>query len=75
MKVEYTIKPEDVTILFKLVKNMKKIIDKYIEDTGGLKYDIYFKISKGFNKEEELELFKQIFDLKEIKNTKIKIEA
>lgn len=75
MKVEYTIKPEDVTTLFKLVKNMKKIIDKYIEDTGGLKYDIYFKISKGFNKEEELELFKQIFDLKEIKNTKIKIEA
>ena len=54
---------------------MKKTIDKYIEDTGDLKYDVYFKISKGFNKEEELELFKQIFELTEIKNTKIKIES
>ena len=75
MKVEYTIKTEDVTTLFKLVKNMKKIIDKYIEDTGDLKYDVYFRIGKGFNKEEELELLKQIFELTEIKNTKIKIES
>lgn len=75
MKVEYTIKPEEITTLFKLVKNMKKTIDKYIEDTGDLKYDVYFRISKGFNKKEELELLKQIFELTEIKNTKIKIES
>ena len=74
MKVEYAIKPEDVTTLFKLVKNMKKIIDKYIEDTGGLKYDIYFKIGKGLDL-NELEFYKQILELTEIKNTKIKIEA
>ena len=54
---------------------MKKTIDKYIEDTGDLKYDVYFRISKGFNKKEELELLKQIFELTEIKNTKIKIES
>lgn len=75
MKVEYTINPEEITTLFKLVKNMKKTIDKYIEDTGDLKYDVYFRISKGFNKKEELELLKQIFELTEIKNTKIKIES
>ena len=75
MKVEYIIKPEEITTLFKLVKNMKKTIDKYIEDTGDLKYDVYFRISKGFNKKEELELLKQIFELTEIKNTKIKIES
>ena len=52
---------------------MKKIIDKYIEDTGGLKYDIYFKIGKGLDP-NELEFYKQILELTEIKNTKIKIE-
>lgn len=74
MKVEYTIKPEDVTTLFKLVKNMKKTIDKYIEDTGDLKSDVYFKIANGLDP-NELELLKQIFELTEIKNTKIKIES
>ena len=75
MQVEYIIKPEEIATLFKLVKNMEKTIDKYIEDTGDLKYDVYFRISKGFNKKEELELLKQIFELTEIKNTKIKIES
>ena len=74
MKVEYTIKPEEVITLFKLVKNMKKTIDKYIEDTGDLKYDVYFKITKGLDP-NELEFYKQIIELTEIKNTKIKIES
>ena len=72
MKVEYTIKPEDVTTLFKLVKHMKRAIDKHI--TGALKYDLYFTINNALD-HDELELCKQILDLKEIKNTKIKIEA
>lgn len=54
MKVEYTIKPEDVTTLFKLVKNMKKTIDKYIEDTGDLKYDVYLKLVKALIKKKNL---------------------
>ena len=74
MKVEYTIKPEDVTTLFKLVKNMKKTIDKYIEDVGDLKSDVYFKIAKSLDP-NELEFYKQILELTGIKNTKIKIEA
>lgn len=74
MKVEYTIKPEDVTTLFKLVKNMKKTIDKYIEDVGDLKSDVYFKIANCLDP-NELEFYKQIIELTEIKNTKIKIES
>ena len=53
---------------------MKKTIDKYIEDTGDLKSDVYFKIAKGLDP-NELEFYKQIIELTEIKNTKIKIES
>lgn len=72
MKVEYIIKPEDVTTLFKLVKHMKRAIDKHI--TGAIKYDVYYTINNSLN-QDELELCKQILDLKECENIKVKIES
>ena len=72
MEVEYKIKQEDVTTLFKLVKHMKRAIDKHI--TGSSLYNIYYTINSNLT-HDEYELCKQILDIEEFKNIKVKVDV
>lgn len=72
MKVEYIIKPEEVVTLVKIVKLAQLAITTYA--SNAMKNDIFFAINTSLNK-DELELSKQIFDLKSYENIKVKIQS